>query len=185
MQDQTNRWDRFDRLLRFLEHAMRLTPRCTWVLEWPKSSSMWRLDVVQTFLSSHAHHAGLYASCAWQQSLTRPSGAVRRIATNDRSLALQLSSTCSRSHEHSVSSQFQPLQVEGFLRAALLIRTRACHGPACLLRSASSLLVRVRDAVGRCRHPATVASPARECGRCRLIVSRPRAARCCRPLVYG
>ena len=130
VQDQANRWDRFVRLFRFLEHAVWSVPTCSWVLEWPKSSSMWRLEAVQAFLASHAHHLGLYSSCTWQQTLTCPSGVVRRFVTSDRELAMQLSSTCSRSHEHSSSSQFQPLQVDAFLRAALLLLSAQGPSPA-------------------------------------------------------
>ena len=114
-----NRWD------------LRLAPQLCWVFEWPQGSPMWRLEMVQSFLAAHAHHAAIYSSCT---NMTCPSGVLRRLVSNDRALKLQVSSTCARTHEHSSSSQFQPLQADGFLRAvfhALLAQGPSQALPAC------------------------------------------------------
>ena len=142
-QDQENRRLRFCKPCRVFEVFASSSPAVTWVLKWPRSSAMWKLEPIASFLRTWSHEVCQHCACVCQGNVSSPSGAGRRLVTNDEQFARSLPWRCSRCREHARSVSFNPLQSDCFLRAMLAYfpaPTQPAPVPACCsVRSAPTV----------------------------------------------
>ena len=113
----------------FAECCMRAGARTSWILEWSKSSPMWRLPCVREFLQQHLH-TSVYPALAFQDQLSEPSGTFRRLVSSNKSLTSFLPRRCSELHRHDPRAHFNPLACSNFVRASLAAISALAPPPA-------------------------------------------------------